>query len=327
MERRAFIGVIAGGLLAAPFDAKAQQAIRVYLIGFLATAFGSNRPTLIGLRAGLRAEGFEDGRHIRFEQRFAEGINSDLLSHAAQELVAARSDVIVVVGERAARATREATQKVPIVFTNVGDPVAAGLVASMSHPSTNLTGISGLSTELAPKRVEVLKELAPSLRRIWAIYARGDTAAAAAAAAAQRAAGPMGIEVRALPVETQKELSTALKALGPCDGLLAPVEVTLDIPGQMLIASLWARLPVIYPTEFWTHVGELNGLVSYGSDFEPEGHQAARLVAKLLRGARPHELPVEGVKNVRLVINLKTAKALGLTIPPSLLQRADQVIE
>ena len=109
--------------------------------------------------------------------------------------------------------------------------------------------------------------------------------------------------------------------------MLAPVEVTLDIPAQMLVASLQARLPVIFPVEFWTHAGELNGLVSYGSDYEREGRQAARLVAKLLRGARPDELPVEGIRDIRLVINLKTAKALGLTIPPSLLQRADQVIE
>jgi putative ABC transport system substrate-binding protein len=128
-------------------------------------------------------------------------------------------------------------------------------------------------------------------------------------------------------VETPKELVAVLEALGTEDGLLAPVEVTLDIPSQMLIASLQARLPVIFPVEFWTHVGELNGLVSYGSDYEREGRQAARLPAKLLRGARPDELPVEGIKDIRLVIHLKTAKALGLTIPPSLLQRADQVIQ
>jgi len=326
MPRRAFMGVIAGGLLAAPLAAEAQQAGKVWRIGFLSTVFGANPPTLVGLRAGLATEGLEEGRHVVFQQRFTKG-TSGLLSHAAHELVAARVDVIVVVGEQAANAARDATQKLPIVFTSVGDPVAAGLVASMAHPSMNLTGIAGLSTELAPKRIEILRELAPALRRIWAIYAKGDTAAASAARAAQRAAGPLGIEVPERPVETPKELVAVLKALGTGDGLLAPVEVTLDIPGQMLIASLQARLPVIFPVEFWTHVGELNGLVSYGSDYEREGRQAARLVAKLLRGARPDELPVEGIKDIRLVINLKTAKALGLTIPPSLLQRADQVIE
>jgi putative ABC transport system substrate-binding protein len=326
IDRRAFVVAVAGGLIAAPLAVEARPVGKAWRIGFLSGGFGANPPTLVGLRAGLATEGLEEGRHVVFEQRFTEG-TSGLLSRAAHEVVAARVDVIVVVGEHAAIAARDATQKLPIVFTNVGDPVAAGLVASLAHPSMNLTGIAGLSTELAPKRIEILRELAPALRRIWAIYARGDTAGASAARAAQRAAGPLGIEVPERPVETPKELAAVLKALGAGDGLLAPVDVTLDIPGQMLIASLWARLPVIFPVEFWTHVGELNGLVSYGSDYEREGRQAARLVAKLLRGARPGELPVEGIKDIRLVINLKTAKALGLTVPPSLLQRADQVIE
>jgi putative ABC transport system substrate-binding protein len=239
MDRRAFIGTLTGGLLAAPLAAEAQPAGMVWRIGFLSTVFGANPPTLVGLRAGLATEGLEEGRHVVFEQRFTKG-TSGLLSHAAHELVAARVDVIVVVGEQAANAARDATQKLPIVFTSVGDPVAAGLVASMAHPSRNLTGIAGLSTELAPKRIEILRALAPALRRIWAIYAKGDTAAASAARAAQRAAGPMGIEVPDRPVETPKELATVLKALGTGDGLLAPVEVTLDIPGQM------------------PHVGELN---------------------------------------------------------------------
>jgi len=208
------------------------------------------------------------------------------------------------------------------------------MVRTVAHPGGNVTGVSGLETELAPKRVEILKAMVPTVRRVWAVHHFDDPSATVAARRAQEAAPGLGVEVVERPVRTAAELATTLKGIGHGDGLLAPYDTILDIPGQMWVASLWARLPVIYPVAFWaraampgTPESDLGGLAAYGSDYEAEGVQAARLVAKLLRGAMPGDLPVEGVNQVRLVINLKTAKALGLTIPPAALARADEIIQ
>jgi putative tryptophan/tyrosine transport system substrate-binding protein len=236
-------------------------------------------------------------------------------------------DLIFTVGEAATRAAIAATPTLPIVFAGVGDPVAAGIVTAVAHPGGNVTGVSGLETELAPKRLEILKALAPTVRRVWAVHHVDDPSAAAAARSAQEAAPRLGVEVVERSVRTAQELANTLKSIAPPDGLLAPYDTILEIPGQMWIASLQARLPVIYPVSFWARGAEggLGGLAAYGSDYEAEGIQAARLVAKVLRGAMPRDLPVEGAQ-VRLV-NLKTAKALRLTIPPAVLGRADEVIE
>ena len=196
-----------------------------------------------------------------------------------------------------------------------------------------MIGVSGLETELAPKRLEILKAMVPTIRRVWAIHHVDDPSAAAAARGAQGAAPHVGVEVVARSVRTAEELANTLKGIAQGDGLLAPYDTILDIPGQMFVASLWARLPVIYPVAFWARAAMpgapesgLGGLAAYGSDYEAEGVQAARLVAKVLRATMPRDLPVEGAQ-VRLVINLKTAKALRLVIPPSVLARADEIIE
>jgi ABC-type uncharacterized transport system substrate-binding protein len=211
--------------------------------------------------------------------------------------------------------------------------VAAGIVKAVAHPGGNVTGVSGLETELAPKRVGILKALVPTVRRVWAVHHVDDPSAAAAARGAHEAAPGLGVEVIARSVRTAEELVNTLKGIAQADGLLAPYDTILNIPGQMLVASLWARLPVIYPVAFWARAAVpgapesgLGGLAAYGSDYEAEGIQAGRLVAKVLRGSMPRDLPVEGAQ-VRLVINLKTAKALRLTIPPSVLARADEIIE
>src|SRR5262249_33553502 len=237
------------------------------------------------------------------------------------------------VGEAATRAAIAATPTIPIVFAGVGDPVAAGIVKAVAHPGGNVTGGSGLGTELAPKRLGLLKALVPAVRRGRAIHHVDDPSAAAAARGAQEVAPGLGVEVVAPSVRTAEELVNILKGIAQGDGLLAPYDTILNIPGQMLVASLWARLPVIYPVAFWARgavpgapESGLGGLAAYGSDYEAEGMQAARRVAEALRGAMPRDLPVEGAQ-VRLVINLKTAKALRLTIPSSILARADEIIE
>src|SRR5262245_39664355 len=322
------------GLLAAPFDAETQQAGKVgpYRVGVLHPAFGEITPAVKGLRAGLKAAALEEGRDVVFEIRFTRG-EVQALPAAATALSAGHVDLIFTVGEAATRAAISATPTIPIVFAGVGDPVAAGIVKAVAHPGGNVTGVSGLETELAPKRLEILKAMVPTVRRAWAVHHADDPSAAAAARSAQEAAPRLGVEVVVRSVRTAQELASTLKGIPHGDGLLAPYDTILDIPGQMFVASLWARLPVIYPVAFWARAAVpgasesgLGGLAAYGSDYEAEGLQAARLVAKVLRGATPRDVPVEGAQ-VHFVINLKTAKALRLTIPLSILARADEIIE
>jgi len=317
----AVLAVLAAVRALNPPDALAQQAKRPYRIGAVHAAFAPNHPAVEGLKAGLKELGLEEGREVSFDIRFTEG-KIEVMPTVVADLIKAGVDLIFTPGEAAARAARGATQKIPIVFTVVGDPVSAGLVAEVARPGGNLTGVSSLATDLAPKRVEVLKALAPGLRRVWAIYYAGDPSALAAVRKAQEAAPLLKVELVARPVSTAEELARALKALRPGDGLLAAGSSVLDIDGQ--IAELSTRVPSVFPAAFWVRHGVL---VSYGSDYFAEGRQAARLVAKILHGARPQDLPVEGSNTIELAINVKTAKALGLAIPQTLLLRANHVIE
>lgn len=306
-----------------PFSAEAQQARRPHRIGALNQAWAPNHPAVEGLKAGLKELGFEEGRDVTFDIRFTEG-SLALMAAAAAALVRAGVDLIFTSSEAATKAAAAATQTIPVVFTLVGDPVAAGLVKGIAHPGGNLTGVSGLRTELTPKRLEILKALAPTLRRVWFIYHADDPEPLAAVRKAQEAAPLLKLELVARSVRTPEELARALKAVRPGDGFLAQAGLGPDINGQVLETSLSKRLPAIFPSAFWVGFG---APVSYGSDYYAEGVQAARLVAKILRGARPRDLPVEGANKLELAINLKTAKNLGLTVPQEILLRADKVIQ
>lgn len=305
------------------FSAEAQQAQRLHRIGVLNEAWAPNHPAVEGLKAGLKQLGFEDGSNVLFDIRFTEG-SPRILPKAAAALLAGKVDVIFTSGEAATQSARGATQTIPIVFTLVGDPVAAGIVREVARPGGNLTGVSGLATQLTSKRLEVLKELDPTIRRVWAIYAAEDPSSIAAVRKAQESASLLRLELETRPVRTPEELAGALKAVRPGDALLPPESATLDIPAQMLRLSLSGRALAVFPSAFWVGYG---ALASYGSEYYAEGVQAARLVAKILRGARPQDLPVEGANKIELALNLKTAKALGLTIPQSVLIRADRVIQ
>lgn len=324
MDRRAFLHTVAGSLLAAPLVAEAQPAGKVYRIGSLHRAFAPNVPWVEGLKVGLAELGLKEGREVLFDHRFTEG-DLRALPGAARELVHAGVDLIFTAHEPGAEAARTATGTLPIVFIDIDDPVEIGLVRSIARPGGNITGVSSLYFELTSKRMEVLKELAPAVRRVWIIYDIADATARAVVGKAGEAAPRLGVEVVTRPVGTPQELARVLAALGPGDGVMIHSGPTLlDISAQILKASRSARVPVIFPAAFWLQWG---ALVSYGPDYHAMGHQAARLVAKILRGAKPAELPVEGANKIELVINLAAARAIGLTIPPSLLQRADQVIE
>lgn len=306
-----------------PCSADAEQPKRIYRIGALNEAWAPDHPAVEGLKAGLKELGLAEGRDVTFDIRFTEG-NYQALPAAAAALVKAGVDLIFTSSEAAAHAAKAATQTIPIVFTLVGDPVAVGIVSEIARPGGNVTGVSGLTTDLVPKRLEVLKAAVPTLRRVWAIYYDGDPTSMAAIRKPREAVPLLKLELVERPVRTPDELARALKAVRPGEGLLPPPIATLDIPAQVLETSLSGRVPAVFQSAFWSGFG---ALLSYGSDYHAEGVQAARLVAKILRGARPQDLPVEGANKIELTVNLKTARRLGLTIPREILLRADKVIQ
>ena len=301
--------------------ASAQGARAPYRVGVLNDARAANHPAVEGLKTGLRDLGLEEGRDVTFDVTLTDA-REDRMPAAAEALVNAGVDVIFTSGEAAALAAKTATRTIPIVFTLVGDPVASGLVASLAHPGGNLTGVSSLTTELVPKRLEALKSLAPRLRRVWAIDHRTDPASAVATAAALASAARYGLEIAARNIQSPGDLEQALEGLRPGDGFLVPDLATMDVSALLLEISLARRVPAVFTSELWVSHG---GLVSYGADYRAQGAQAARLVGRILRGARPPDLPVEGADRVRLAVNLKTAGVLGLVAPRQMLFRADVI--
>ena len=285
-------------------------------------AHAPNHPGVEGLKAGLKDLGLEEGRDVQFDIRFTKG-NYGAMPAAAVALVDAGADLIFASSSVAVKAAQSASKTVPIVFVNVGDPVAAGIVTSIARPGGQVTGVSSMVSELTPKRLEILKKMMPSLRRVWAIYSAEAPEFRVAARKAKEVSPSLGLDFVERPVHTAEGAAEVLKLVQEGDALLAPERTMLNIPAQMLQTSRSAKVPVIFAAAFWTTYG---GLVSYGTDYYAMGRQAARLVAKILEGTRPEDLPVEGAKKIELTINRKTAKQLGITIPPSILYRADKVI-
>lgn len=323
--RRAVTGALALGLTGLPRLVEGQRAPRAYRIGVLTTAWAANHPSVDGLKAGLRALGLEENRGLTFDIRFTEG-NLGALPAAAAALATAGVDVMFTSSESATLAAAAVTRTIPIAFVNVGDPVASGIVAEVAHPGSNVTGVSNLATELAPKRLEILKELVPGLRRVWAIYDAAEARESRMAIDnARPAARLLKLELLSRPVHTPAELSAAFRAVRAGDGLFVQERATsLDIASQVVKVALRARAVTVFSNAFWVGYG---ALVSYGADYHAVGFQAARLVVKLLRGAQPQDVPVEGANKIGLAINRTTARALGLTIPQALLLRAEQVID
>ena len=311
--------ILAALLLIAPLAAEAQPARRPYRVGVLNEAFAATHPTVEGLKAGLREAGLAEGRDVSFDIRFTEG-DAQATRAAADALVKGGVDLIVTSQDGPTHAAKDATKTVPIVFTLVGDPVAAGLVRNLAEPDANLTGVSSLQTELTAKRLEVLKTLVPGLRRVWLIHYGGDLTANRMLARARDAAPRVKVDLVPRPVLNAQELAQALGELRPGDALLAPEIATLDVPVAILNASLKSRIPAVFTTALWVGHG---GLASYGPDYYAQGVQAAGLVAKILRGARPSDVPVEGADRIELAVNLKTAELLGVTVPRKIMLRAE----
>ncbi|HEY7139407.1 MAG TPA: ABC transporter substrate-binding protein [Methylomirabilota bacterium] len=311
--------VLAALLLLAPLAAEAQQVRRPFRVGVVNEAFVATHPTVEGLKAGLREAGLVDARDVTFDIRFTEG-DAQGAPPAVAALLKAGVDLIVTSGEGPTQAAKDATSAVPIVFTLVGDPLASGLVRNLAEPEANVTGISGLQTELAAKRLEILKTLVPGLQRVWLIHYGGDLTANRTIVGARDAAPRVKVELLPRAILNAQELAKTLGELRPGDGLLAPEIATLDIPVAILNASLKSRIPAVFTSALWVGHG---GLVSYGPDYFAQGVQAARLVARLLRGARPADVPVEGADRIELAVNLKTADLLGITVPRTVMLRAE----
>ncbi|HEY9507316.1 MAG TPA: ABC transporter substrate-binding protein [Gemmatimonadales bacterium] len=327
MERRTFLGMIAGGLLAAPLATEALQA-KVWKLGYLDQgAAARSNPYVDGLKQGLHDLGWVEGRNIVFEVRFAEG-KTDQLPGLAAELVRLKMDVIVTSTTPAALAAKRATATIPIVIGFTADPVGSGIVASLAHPGGNITGWTHSGLELRAKYLELLKEAVPDATRMGVLWDPANQVHRPSLRIIESAAQRLGVDLHLAGVQDPKEMERAFSALAE-KGVQALVVFPdgmfqAQTPKILALAARY-RLPTLYGLREYA---ELGGLMAYGANIAKMHRQiSASLVDKILRGARPADLPVAQPIEFDLLINLKTAKALGLTIPPSLLQRADQVIE
>jgi putative ABC transport system substrate-binding protein len=279
---------------------------------------------MVGLRDGLLALGYRENQDFVLGVRFTQG-DVTALSTAAHELVQLGADLIFASNANATKAVQMATQQIPIVFASAVDPLGAGLIQSFARPGGNITGVTDLSLELGPKRLQVFQELIPELKRVLFLYDAADAYAAKEAGVYREAARRLQIALIETPVYTEAEAQATLAQVrkGEVDGLLKPQPLSLNIPGFMLEATSQRGLPSMFDGVFWVEQG---GLVSYGPDYYETGRQAARLVDKILKGANPGDIPVEVNPKIEFVINLKTAAALGLTIAPEILYQATRLI-
>jgi putative tryptophan/tyrosine transport system substrate-binding protein len=316
---RAFAAFLAA--VALSVTAVAAETAKPYRIGVINEAWAANHPTLEGLKEGLRELGLVEGRDVVYDVHFTRG-KPGAADAAAAELIKSGVDLLFTSDDAPTLAAKKATQRIPVVFTLVGDPVAVGLIDTLAYPGGNLTGVSSRATDLAPKRLEMLKYLIPNLRRVWFIYYSGDITDSAAHRKLDDAAHQLGLELLPRPVNDAGGVKAAIGEIKPGDGVLSPSSNTLDIPVAILEAQLGTRFPAIFPSAIWASHG---ALASYGPDFREQGVQAARLVAKILRGAQPKDLPVEGAKNINLALNLKTVGVLRLSIPPRIFFAANTI--
>jgi putative ABC transport system substrate-binding protein len=317
IQRRTFMALVSGGLLAAPLAAQAQQAEKVYRVGIL----GSDKlsPTWDAFRNRLRELGYLEGRNIVFEYRWSEG-KMDRLPGLAAELTALKVDLIVTSGNAATAALKHATATTPIVMTTSGDPVGVGLIGSLAHPGGNVTGLTMIaSRDLAGKQLELLKEVVPKAARIAFLFDPANPGSLLTQKEPEASARTLGVELRFTEVRSENDLEGAFtKIAKERVGALLVYPGFFEILQRRRIAHLAAtsRLPAMYGSRQFVDDG---GLMSYSVNFSDNFRRAAVYVDKILKGAKPADLPVEQPTKFELIINLKAAKALGLTIQPSLL--------
>jgi putative tryptophan/tyrosine transport system substrate-binding protein len=327
MTARLLVSLLILGLLAAPLAAEAQQAGNVARVGYLAAvSAAADAPRAEAFRQGLRDLGYVEGQNINIAYRYEPSM-FERLPELAAELVRLKIDVLVTVTTNAAIAGKNAAGTVPLVFMGVTDPVAAGLVESLARPGGNRTGITNIASVLTAKRLGLLKEVLPKLSRVAVLWDPHGPGSAPQWKESQVAAGELGLQVFSIEVSSVDKYEDAFRDAAKVGGTAMAVTLNpLANSNQKRIADL-AISNRVYSICARTDYAENGCLMSYGPGYSTEGRDGARYVAKILKCAKPADLPVEQPTKFELVINMKTAKALGITIPPALLLRADQVIE
>jgi putative ABC transport system substrate-binding protein len=327
MRRREFIAAL-GGAAAWPLAARAQQPERMRLVGVLMNLSENDSEAarfVAAFRQGLQEFGWVDSRNLRVDTRWTGG-DADRFRKYAAELVGLGPDVILAATTPAVTALRQGTRTVPIVFVGVVDPVGSGLVASLAQPGRNATGFTLFEYAIAAKWLEVLKELAPRVTRA-AVLRDATIAAGVGTFAAIQTVASTGMELSAVDLHDDANIENAIEAFarGSNDGLIVTPSPFGANHAEMIVGlAAKHKLPAVYPFRYFATAG---GLISYGPDLLDQYHRAAGYVDRILKGEKPADLPVQAPTKYELVINLKTAKALGLEVPPSLLARADEVIE
>jgi putative ABC transport system substrate-binding protein len=328
VKRRAFITLL-GGAAAWPLAARAQQGERMRRIGVL-MAFAENDPgaqaNITAFQHALQKLGWRDSGNVHIDYRWGAGDPERIRAYAV-ELVGLKPDVILAVTALVLQPLRQETRSIPIVFTQIGDPVGSGLVASLSHPGGNITGFTPAEFSMQGKKLEMLKEMAPQITRVAVLFNPEQIPQAGMLHAVEAVAPSVGVQLTAAAVRDAAEIERAIDqfAREPSGGLIVlPSGLTIVHRGLVIALAARYRLPAIYQYRQFVTDG---GLISYGNDLADQYRQAASYVDRILRGEKPGDLPVQQPTKFELVINLKTAKTLGLDIPPSVLARADEVIE
>jgi ABC-type uncharacterized transport system substrate-binding protein len=326
MKRRAFITLLGGAAATCPLAARAQQRRRIGVLMADAESDSEQQAMVSAFVQRLTDLGWTDGRNISIEYRWAAGDANRLRAYAA-ELAGLKPDVIFAQGSLSATALRQAAPATPIVFANVTDPVTSGLVSSLAYPGGNITGFTNFELTMGGKWLETLKQVAPGVTRVAVILNPESTAVSPQLRSIETAAPTLGVQVSAAPVRGAAEIERAIDAFasGANGGLLVLPDPTAITHRELIITrAARHRLPAAYPFRFFVTTG---GLISYGPDPVGPFRQAAGYIDRILKGEKPAELPVQAPTKFELAINLKTAKALGLTVPLALLARADEVIE
>jgi putative ABC transport system substrate-binding protein len=323
MRRREFIGLVGGAAAIWPLAAYAQEPGKVWRMGFLAQGYEKFYDALFD---GLKDLGYQEGRNLMVERRYAEG-RTERFQEFAAEMVRLKVDVIIVSTTPAGFAVKSPATNIPVVFPNAISPVESGLVASLAHPGGNITGGAAQTAALSTKRLGILKEVVPKLSRGAVLWNSANPALAYPWKLTQNAAAALGVELEPVEVSSPQDIDTAFAKMTDArpDALIVLQDaLTLQHRKEIIDFTIERRLPGMFVAREWVASG---GLMSYGENLAEMYRRGAYFVDKILRGAKPADLPVEQVTKFELIINLKTAKSIGWTIPPEILATADEVIE
>jgi putative ABC transport system substrate-binding protein len=326
MQRREFITLLGGAAVVWPLAAWAQTN-RTYRIGIMETIpQASNVENFSALRQGLQQLGYVEGQNLVIEYLSADG-HADRFPALALELVRRRVDLIVTRGTPAARAAKETTTTIPVVMAAIGEPLGVGVAATLAQPGSNITGLSAFVTELAGKRIEVMKEMLPSISRVAFMQNMGNPVSPPQWDASQAVAAALGIAIELFDVRNAQDIAHAFGMVADhkVNAISVGIDAIIQANGAIIIeTAVRHKIATSYPSREFVDAG---GLFSYGVSYPDLYRRSAGLIDKIFKGANPGDLPVEQPTKFELVINLKTAKVIGLTVPPSLLSRADEVIE